>query len=411
MIDAMRAATDAFYALPADEKRRWVPPRPEVNRGYAARGEEGLSYSLGVERPPDLFEAFNIGPDVVDEDDPRSPSSAIACSPRTSGPTSRPRCARPSSPTSPPRAASPTGCSTSSPSRSASTTAGSARSSPTPPTPCARSTTRPIPATPTSSTGRSGWAPTPTTASSPSSTPTRPGLQVLGPDHTWHDVVPAPGAFLVNLGDLTAQWTNDRWRSTLHRVLPPARLPDRPNHRRSVAFFHDGDHDALIECLPTCQSADDPPRYPPVTAGEHLMGKLLGPRTRTARSPPTRPATAWTPCAAADRAAAGPLHRLAGVVGARAPASQRVGRRQLARELVHVDLPRIVVALARHADGLEVLGEDPAPRAAVLAVVMCGVLPWWNVTLPSRIGQATVAGLVGVAERAGRSASPAAARG
>ena len=69
-IDAMRAATDAFYALPADEKRRWVPPAPEVNRGYTARGEEGLGYSLGVERPPDLFEAFNIGPDVVDEDDP-----------------------------------------------------------------------------------------------------------------------------------------------------------------------------------------------------------------------------------------------------------------------------------------------------------------------------------------------------
>ena len=49
---------------------RCSPPRPEVNRGYAARGEEGLSYSLGVERPPDLFEAFNIGPDVVDEADP-----------------------------------------------------------------------------------------------------------------------------------------------------------------------------------------------------------------------------------------------------------------------------------------------------------------------------------------------------
>jgi len=40
--------------------------------------------------------------------------------------------------------------------------------------------------------------------------------------------------------------------------------------------------DAVIECLPTCRSADDPPRYPPVTAGEHLMAKLLGPRTGTA---------------------------------------------------------------------------------------------------------------------------------
>lgn len=49
-----------------------------------------------------------------------------------------------------------------------------------------------------------------------------------------------------------------------------------------MAFFHDGNYDARIECLPTCQSADNPPRYPPVLAGEHLMAKLLGPRTLTA---------------------------------------------------------------------------------------------------------------------------------
>ena len=56
--------------------------------------------------------------------------------------------------------------------------------------------------------------------------------------------MPEPGALLINLGDLLAQWTNDRWRSTMHRVLPPPRLADGPT-RRSVAFFHDGDHDAV----------------------------------------------------------------------------------------------------------------------------------------------------------------------
>ena len=49
-----------------------------------------------------------------------------------------------------------------------------------------------------------------------------------------------------------------------------------------MAFFHDGNHDAVIECLPTCQSPEHPPKYAPVTAGEHLMAKLLGPRTGTA---------------------------------------------------------------------------------------------------------------------------------
>ncbi len=109
-----------------------------------------------------------------------------------------------------------------------------------------------------------------------------PGLQILAPDGSWQDVVPAPGALLVNLGDLTAQWTNDRWRSTLHRVRPAA--PDAPDgrHRRSVALFLDGNYDAVIECLPTCRRDGEPTRYPPVTAGEHLIAKVLGPRTLSA---------------------------------------------------------------------------------------------------------------------------------
>ena len=40
------------------------------------------------------------------------------------------------------------------------------------------------------------------------------GLQVLGRDEVWHEVVPVPGTFIVNIGDMLAQWTNDRWHST-----------------------------------------------------------------------------------------------------------------------------------------------------------------------------------------------------
>ncbi len=104
------------------------------------------------------------------------------------------------------------------------------------------------------------------------------GLQIVGPDREWHDVVPDRGAFLVNLGDLTAEWTNDRWRSTLHRVVPPP-AGSGPVRRRSVAFFLDANWDATIECVPTCTDSANPPKYPPVVAGEHLMAKLLGPRT------------------------------------------------------------------------------------------------------------------------------------
>ena len=106
-----------------------------------------------------------------------------------------------------------------------------------------------------------------------------PGLEIVGPDGAWHGVVPADGALLVNLGDLISEWTNDRWRSTMHRVVPPPRQVDGPSRRRSVAFFHDGNYDALVEVLPTCVSDDRPARYAPVLAGDHLLNKLLGPRT------------------------------------------------------------------------------------------------------------------------------------
>jgi isopenicillin N synthase-like dioxygenase len=104
-----------------------------------------------------------------------------------------------------------------------------------------------------------------------------PGLEILGDDGGWVGVVPEPGALLVNLGDLTATWTNDRWRSTLHRVVPPTSAGSV--RRRSTAFFFDGDWDALVECVSTCTDAEHPRKYPAVFAGEHLMAKLMGPRT------------------------------------------------------------------------------------------------------------------------------------
>jgi hypothetical protein len=46
-----------------------------------------------------------------------------------------------------------------------------------------------------------------------------------------------------------------------------------------VALFIDVNYDAVVECLPTCCSAAHPSKYAPVQAGEHLMAKLMGPRT------------------------------------------------------------------------------------------------------------------------------------
>jgi len=103
-----------------------------------------------------------------------------------------------------------------------------------------------------------------------------PGLQVLGPEGLWHDVQPAEGALLVNLGDLTARWTHDRWLSTLHRVKPPV-VDGVIQRRRSAAYFHDGNIDAVISTLPTCIEPDGG-QYPPITIGEHLAVKLASSR-------------------------------------------------------------------------------------------------------------------------------------
>lgn len=105
------------------------------------------------------------------------------------------------------------------------------------------------------------------------------GLQVLGTDGSWNDVMPAEGALLINLGDLMARWTNERWMSTLHRVKPPI-VDGAVQRRRSAAYFHDGNIDALIETLPTCIGDGSP--YPPITVGEHLRAKLAGSRAGVA---------------------------------------------------------------------------------------------------------------------------------
>lgn len=280
VIDEMQRATAEFFGQPESVKRASMSPKAEINRGYAGRGDESLSYSLGVERPVDLFEAFNIGPEVVDETNPaialeRHRHFAANIWPDDT-PSLRP-------------ALLAYWDEVSRVSYTLLDVFAAALDLPDgwfrPYVTHSTDTMRVIhyitaPGDPDPTDGQQGMG-----AHSDYGILTVlfadavQGLQIVGPDGEWHDVVPRPDALLVNLGDLTATWTNDRWRSTLHRVRPPARLADRANHRRSVAFFRDGNHDAVIECIPTCASADNPPRYRPVTAGEHLMDKLLGPRT------------------------------------------------------------------------------------------------------------------------------------
>lgn len=100
------------------------------------------------------------------------------------------------------------------------------------------------------------------------------GLEVLGPDGAWVKVPALPDSFVINIGDLMQRWTNDRWKSTLHRVAVPPPQPGRPTRRQSMAFFHQPNWDAAISCIPTCLSPGEAAKYPPVGSGEYLASKF-----------------------------------------------------------------------------------------------------------------------------------------
>ena len=97
------------------------------------------------------------------------------------------------------------------------------------------------------------------------------GLEVHVDDH-WVPITPIPDSFVVNIGDLMARWTNDKWISTLHRVQNPT-LTGPASRRLSLPFFCQPNYDAVIETVPTCVSALSPSRYPTITAGQNVTKK------------------------------------------------------------------------------------------------------------------------------------------
>ncbi len=100
------------------------------------------------------------------------------------------------------------------------------------------------------------------------------GLEIFTPEKVWRPVPPVPGAFVINIGDLMALWTNDRWVSTLHRVVNPAADSGGTSRRQSFAFFHQPNWHQEIACIPSCLAPGEQPKYAPVRSGPYLMGKF-----------------------------------------------------------------------------------------------------------------------------------------
>jgi isopenicillin N synthase-like dioxygenase len=264
LVDDLRRAAHAFFALPVADKVAVRHPVPGTNRGYHPVGGETLSKANDAAAPPDLKEFFHVGPVDVGEDA------------YYTGPEGRRHFEPNLWPARPPqfaRAATEYYRAMSGlivalmrlaalaldvderffddkvdrsigtmrlnyyPAQTAAPRAGQLRASP--------------------HTDYGGF-----TILSGEDVPG--GLQVRTRGGDWIDVATSPTTFVVNIGDLLMRWTNDRWLSNLHRVVnPPATASGRA--RLSIAFFNHPNYDALIECLPS-QGA---PRHAPVRSGDY----------------------------------------------------------------------------------------------------------------------------------------------
>lgn len=93
----------------------------------------------------------------------------------------------------------------------------------------------------------------------------KPGLEILTRGGEWIEAPALDGHFLVNNADMCRRWTNDRWRSAPHRVINKT-----GEVRYSIPFFFGPRADVKLACLPSCQSADNPPKYPAMSFGDYL---------------------------------------------------------------------------------------------------------------------------------------------
>ena len=99
------------------------------------------------------------------------------------------------------------------------------------------------------------------------------GLELLSRRGEWIPVSPPPGALAVNIGDMLSRLTNDRLRSTIHRVVNPQGEASRRS-RFSMPFFLHFRPDFVIETLPQCVDADHPDQYEPLSSHDFLMQRL-----------------------------------------------------------------------------------------------------------------------------------------
>lgn len=272
LIEALQAASGAFFDLPVAEKNRVARPRPDQNRGFIGQGDETLARLGDRETPPDDKEVFTIGPIEVGAD------AYFTCA------EAYPHFAPNLWPAHPPqlrgvmeeywRAAT---------DLARRLLRLSAIALDLPADHFASITRRHISmlrlidyparsAPPAPGQLRAGEHTDLNMLTLLVSDTDIGGIEARRRDGAWIPVPLSSGLIAVNIGDVLMRWTNDRWISTPHRVANAP--PGMAVRRRSVAFFFQAEYDAELACLPSCVSADHPARYAPTTIGEYRASRF-----------------------------------------------------------------------------------------------------------------------------------------
>jgi isopenicillin N synthase-like dioxygenase len=257
LIAAARAQAVDFFALPDEEKMKVKRPPAKTSRGYNWVGDRSIAYSMGQAAPPDLQEAFAFGPEHVAD----LASRVDATSAQMYAPNIWP--ARPADFKKVMLAAA-LGVSETYFADKFDRQASVVRAIRYPA----------VREPPLPGQLRAGMHTDYGIMTFVHGDDTPGGLQVKHRQGGFIDVHIPPDGFCCNIGDLMARWSNDRWISTLHRVAVPP--PDAvPRDRISLVFFQNPNPDTVIRCFESCELPSEVEKYPPITAAEHYLGKLM----------------------------------------------------------------------------------------------------------------------------------------
>jgi isopenicillin N synthase-like dioxygenase len=96
-----------------------------------------------------------------------------------------------------------------------------------------------------------------------------PGLEVWDDEaKDWYPAPPVEGAYVVNMGNLFEQWTNDKYISNVHRVI------NRSGEERfSIPFNYNGNPDFVIKCIEKCRTSPEEEKYAPVSVEDYVVQK------------------------------------------------------------------------------------------------------------------------------------------